>query len=57
MNWLDELGVKYTKIDADNMDLQTVPVTKINDTEIIGFDRPALRKALKKAGFLKWRRI
>lgn len=50
MDWLDSLGVKYQEIDASNLDLQAVPVTEIGNTKIVGFDRPAILKALKKAG-------
>lgn len=52
MSWLDELGVEYEEIDAENMDFTTVPVTDICGTEIIGFDRPAIKKALKKSGLI-----
>ena len=48
MDWLDEMGVKYREVDARGMDdIQTVPVTEINGERIIGFDRPAIKKALK----------
>lgn len=53
MEWLDELGVEYEEINADGLNLQAIPVTKINDEEIVGFDRPAILKALKKAGVIK----
>ncbi len=53
MEWLDELGVEYEEINADGLNLQAIPVTKINDEEIVGFDRPAILKALKKAGAIK----
>lgn len=53
MEWLDELGVKYEEIDAEGLDLQAIPVTKIGDEEIVGFDHPAILKALKKAGLVK----
>ncbi|MBQ3309403.1 glutaredoxin family protein [Candidatus Saccharibacteria bacterium] len=52
MSWLDELGVEYEEIDAENMDFTTVPVTDICGTKIIGFDRPAIKKALKKSGLI-----
>lgn len=53
MGWLEENGVEYEEVDAEGMDLQAVPVTMIgDDVEIIGFDRPALKKALKKVGLL-----
>lgn len=48
MNWLDEMGVEYEEINAENMpDITSVPVTEINGERIIGFDRPAIKKALK----------
>lgn len=50
MDWLDEQGVKYEEIDASNMpNITAVPVTEINGQMIVGFDRPALKKALKDA--------
>ncbi len=49
MDWLDDLGVKYEEIDATGMnDIQVVPVTEIDGKRIEGFDRPAIKKALKK---------
>ena len=49
MDWLDELGVEYEEIDATKMDdIAVVPVTVIGDEKIVGFDRPAIKKALKK---------
>lgn len=58
MDWLDEKNIKYEEIDASISDeaiergISSVPVTIItdadgNETEIVGFDRPALKKALK----------
>lgn len=50
MDWLDEQGVKYEEVDASNIpNITAVPVTKINGQMIVGFDRPALKKALKDA--------
>ncbi len=47
MDWLDQQGVEYEEIDASNMpNIQAVPVTEINGERIIGFDRPAIKKAL-----------
>lgn len=47
-DWLDDLGVKYETIDAATVPgITGVPVTRIGDTEIVGFDRPALTAALK----------
>lgn len=49
MDWLDDLGVKYEEVDATEYDdIATVPVTEIAGERIIGFDRPAIKKALKK---------
>ena len=48
MDWLDELGVKYEEVDASGReDVTAVPVTEIAGQRIIGFDRPAIKKALK----------
>ena len=49
MDWLDDLGVEYEEIDATGMDdIRVVPVTEIDGKRIEGFDRPAIKKALKK---------
>lgn len=49
MDWLDDQGVEYEEIDATEMDdIATVPVTEIGDERIVGFDRPAIKKALAK---------
>ncbi len=59
MDWLDDQNVKYKEIDATTSDeaidlgISSVPVTIITNAEgeeiahIVGFDRPALKKALK----------
>jgi len=48
MDWLDDMGVKYVEVDATKeKDISTVPVTEINGERIVGFDRPAIKKALK----------
>lgn len=48
MEWFDELGVKYEEINATKIkEIATVPVTEINGERIVGFDRPAIKKALK----------
>ena len=53
MGWLDGLGVSYEEINAESMpDIHSVPVTEIGDTRIVGFDRPAIKKALKASGVL-----
>ena len=47
MDWLDELGVEYEEIDARDVEgIATVPVTETGDKRIVGFDRPAIKKAL-----------
>lgn len=49
MDWLDGMGVKYQEMDATKEpDIATVPVTEINGERIVGFDRPAIKKALKQ---------
>ncbi len=49
MDWLDSKGVEYEEIDAsDNEDIQVVPVTEIGGEKIVGFDRPAIKRALAK---------
>ena len=49
MDWLDKMGYEYEEIDAtDNSEIKTVPVTEIGDVRIVGLDRPAIKKALKK---------
>lgn len=53
MDWLDELGVQYVEKDATKEpDINTVPVTEIDGKRIVGFDRPAIKKALKKVNIL-----
>ena len=48
MDWLDDMGVPYEECDATKEEgITAVPVTMINDTRIVGFDRPAIKKALK----------
>lgn len=54
MDWLDERGIEYTEIDASKMsDIESVPVTEVDNVRIKGFDRPAIRSALKSAGLWK----
>lgn len=58
MDWLDDQNIKYEEVDATTSDeaielgISAVPVTIITDgegkeTRITGFDRPAIKKALK----------
>lgn len=47
MDWLDSEGVEYVEKDATKEpDIATVPVTVINGERIVGFDRPAIKRAL-----------
>ncbi len=60
MDWLDDQKIKYEEIDATTsneaikLGISSVPVTIVTNTDgeeiarIIGFDRPALKKAIKK---------
>jgi glutaredoxin len=49
MDWLDDMGVEYEEMDATkHPEITTVPVTEVNGERIVGFDRPAIKKALKK---------
>ena len=49
MDWLDSKGVEYQEVDATRIpEIKAVPVTEINGERIEGFDRPAIKKALKK---------
>ncbi len=49
MDWLESKGIDFVEVDATKYsDIKTVPVTEINGERIIGFDRPAITKALKK---------
>lgn len=51
MDWLDKFGVEYTEMDATKeSDITAVPVTEINGERIVGFDRPAIKRALKNLG-------
>ena len=48
MDWLDGLEVEYEELDATKHDdIAAVPVTEINGERIAGFDRPAIKKAIK----------
>ena len=49
MDWLDEMGVEYIEKDAtQESGITTVPVTEINGERIVGFDRPAIKKRLRR---------
>lgn len=48
MDWLDSMGVEYEELDATKEpDISAVPVTEINGERIVGFDRPAIKRALR----------
>lgn len=54
MDWLDSLGVEYEEVNAEDFpDIKSVPMTLVGDTKILGLDRPAILKALKKEGIIK----
>lgn len=54
MEWLDEKGIEYQEKSAmDEPDITAVPVTEIDGKRIEGFDRPAIKRALKDAGLWK----
>lgn len=47
MEWLDEQDIKYQEIDASgDPDITAVPVAEIGSERIVGFDRPAIKRAL-----------
>ena len=49
MDWLESKGIDFVEVDATKHDdIKAVPVTEINGERIVGFDRPAIKKALKK---------
>ena len=48
MDWLDEMGVEYEEMDATKEpDIAAVPVIDIDGKRIVGFDRPAIKRALR----------
>jgi glutaredoxin len=48
MDWLDSKDIAYREVDATkHPDITSVPVTEINGERILGFDRPAIKRALK----------
>lgn len=50
MDWLESEKIAYQEVDASNMpNITAVPVTEINGEMIVGFDRPAIKKALATA--------
>ena len=54
MDWLDDMGMEYVEMDATKEnDIKIVPVMEIDGERIVGFDRPAIKKALKKRGMAR----
>ena len=50
MDWLDQIGVEYEEVNASaDQSITVVPVTEVNGQRIVGFDRPAIKKALGKS--------
>ena len=48
MDWLDDMGIEYQELDATKEDnISAVPVTIIGNERIVGFDRPAIKRAIK----------
>lgn len=48
MDWLESKGIEYVEMDAiKESDITSVPVTEIDGKRIVGFDRPAIKRALK----------
>ncbi len=59
MEWLDEKGVGYEEVDISvpaerakaealvGHEISSTPISYIYGQEIVGFDRPAIKKALK----------
>lgn len=51
MDWLDDMGAKYAEVDATKYpEITSVPVTEIGGVKIVGFDRPAIKRALRRLG-------
>ena len=49
MDWLESMDIEYVEMDATKeKNIKTVPVTEINGERIVGFDRPAIKRAIKK---------
>ncbi len=50
MDWLDHEGIEYQEVSANDapFPITAVPVTDINGQQIVGFDRAAIKKALKE---------
>lgn len=51
LDWLDQEGIAYQEVDASTLnDIDIVPITEINGQRIVGFDRPAIKRALAQQG-------
>lgn len=49
MDWLEQEGIDYQEVDASSdPKISAVPVTEIGKERIIGFDRPAIKRALEE---------
>lgn len=49
MDWLEQNEIPYEEIDASGRsDIDVVPVTEIGEHRIVGFNRPAIKAALKE---------
>lgn len=47
--WLEELGVQFEEHSASELsDVDMVPVLIIGEDKLVGFDRPAILRVLKK---------
>ena len=52
MDWLESKGIEFVEMDATKEpDISAVPVTEINGKRIVGFDRPAIKKALREVEY------
>ena len=48
MSWLEDQDVEFEELSAVGVEgITSVPVTEIDGKRIVGFDRPAIKKALK----------
>lgn len=49
MDFLESSNVEYEEVDAREFpEIKSVPVTEINGLRIFGFDRPAIKRALRE---------
>lgn len=48
LEWLDKHKIEYTEVNAkQHSNITTTPTIEINKKRIVGFDRHAIKKALK----------